>query len=228
MVFLVRLRHEDKRREKKEMRVMKKNVFKKLGVLLLAGVVLASAVGCGNKDTASSDASEVVASDGEMFESNTLDAGQVKLLGKVCSVPVEYSDIAKKFKLRDEMTEQFNVKVAPMGSLDSVYLDVFNRSDAHLLVNLKNDRNTEELPKNCKISKIVAEADYADSSVILLPGDVSLGTTAYVITGTYGDPDTSIDSNDGFTYIYEKGNVTYTFEFKRDVEGCVKIVIESK
>ena len=188
------------------MRVMKKNVFKKLGVLLLAGVVLASAVGCGNKDTASSDASEVVASDGEMFDSNTLDAGQVKLLGKVCSVPVEYSDIAKKFKLRDE----------------------FNRSDAHLLVNLKNDRNTEELPKNCKISKIVAEADYADSSVILLPGDVSLGTTAYVITGTYGDPDTSIDSKDGFTYIYEKGNVTYTFEFKRDVEGCVKIVIESK
>ena len=214
--------------KKERKRVMKKNVFKKLGVMFLAGVVLASAVGCGDKDSASNDASNVVASDGEMFDSNTLDAGEVKLLGKVYDIPADYADMSKKFKLRDEMTEQFNVKVPAMGTLDSIYLDVYNRENTYITVSLKNDRNTEELPKSCKVSKIDAKAEYADSSVILLPGDISLGSTAYDVSGTYGDPDTSIDSKDGFTYIYEKGNVTYTFEFKRDVEGCVEIIIETK
>ncbi|SEP89018.1 hypothetical protein SAMN02910369_00779 [Lachnospiraceae bacterium NE2001] len=207
---------------------MKKNIVKRIGVLLLAGVMVASFVGCGSKDSASNDASNVIASDGEMFESENLDAGQVKLLGKVYDLPVDYSKINKKFQLRDEMTQQFNVKVPAMGTLDSIYLDVYNRDNANILVSLKNTRGDDELPKNCQISSITAQTEYADKGVILLPGDISVGSTAYDITGTYGEPDTTIDKADGFTYVYEKGNNTYTFEFSRSVEGCAKIIIESK
>ena len=65
---------------------MKKNLTKKLGVVVLAGVMLAS-VGCGKTETASSNQKSVVktveASDSEVFSADTLDAAQVKLMGKM-------------------------------------------------------------------------------------------------------------------------------------------------
>ena len=70
---------------------MKKNIVKKLGVMFLAGVMLLSAVGCGKSNSASKDVSNVEASDGETFNSDDLSAGQVKLLGKVYDLPIDYS-----------------------------------------------------------------------------------------------------------------------------------------
>ena len=189
---------------------------------------MVSAAGCGKNETASKDAGNVVASDGEMFAADDLSAGQVKLLGKVYEVPVDYSKVSKKLTLRDEMTEQFNVKVAPKSTLSNVYLDVYNKENSHVVVSLTNNRNEEDYPKACQITAITADSNYADGSVITLPGDVTLGTSAYDITGKYGEPDTSIDSKDGFTYIYEKGSLTYTFDFLKDAEGVSKITIESK
>ncbi len=207
---------------------MRKNMVKKLGVMFLAGVMLLSAVGCGKSNSASKDVSKVVASDGESFNGETLDAGQVKLLDKVYNIPMDYSSISKKLKLREEMTEMFNVKVAPNSVLNNVYLDVFNKENSYIVVSLKNNRNVEDLPKACTVTSITAQTGYADSSTILLPGNVSLGSSAYDITGLYGEPDTTIDTKDGFTYIYEKGAITYTFEFVKNIEGVCKITIETK
>ena len=207
---------------------MRKNIVKKLSVVVVMGVMLLSAVGCGKGNSASNDVGQVEASDGEAFNSEDLDAGQVKLLNKVYDLPVDYSRINKKLTLREEMTEKYNVKVPANGVLNNVYLDVYNKAGSYLVVSLKNSRDVEDLPKACSVSTIVAESGYADGDVILLPGDVTIGTSAYDITGLYGEPDTTIDKKDGFTYIYEKANATYTFEFVKNVEGVYKITIECK
>lgn len=209
---------------------MKKNIVKRLSVLVLAGVVMMSAVACGKNDDATADNSvgEAVASDGEMFSADDLSAGEVKLLDKVYEMPVDYSQISKKFTLREEMTEKFNVKVAPNSTLNNVYLDVFNKDNAYVVVSLKNDRKEEDYPKACKVTSIVAQTGYADGGVVVLPGNVTLGTSAYDVTGLYGDPDTTIDNSEGFTYIYERGTITYTLDFAKDAEGVQKITIECK
>lgn len=209
---------------------MKKNIVKRLSVLVLAGVVMMSAVACGkNDDTASNDTvGEVVASDGEMFTADDLSAGEVKLLGKVYEMPVDYSKISKKFTLRDEMTEQFNVKVAPNSTLNNIYLDVFNQENSYVVVSLKNDRKQEDYPKACKVTSIVAQAGHADGNVVVLPGNVTIGTSAYDVTGRYGEPDTTIENAGGFTYVYDKGTITYTFDFEKNAEGVSKITIECK
>ena len=199
---------------------MKKNIVKRLSVLVLAGVVMMSAVACGKSDDTASDntVGEVVASDGEQFTVDDLSAGEVKLAGKVYEMPVDYSKISKKF----------NVKVAPNSTLNNVYLDVFNKDNAYVVVSLKNDRKEEDYPKACKVTSIVAQAGYADGNVVVLPGNVTLGTSAYDVTGLYGDPDTTVDNSEGFTYIYERGSITYTLEFAKDAVGVQKITIECK
>ena len=207
---------------------MRKNIVKKLSVVVVMGVMLLSAVGCGKSNSTSSDVGQVEASDGEAFNSEDLDAGQVKLLNKVYDLPVDYSRVKKKLTLREEMTEKYNVKVPANGVLNNVYLDVYNKEGSYLVVSLKNNRDVEDLPKACSVSTIVAESGYADADVIVLPGDVSIGTSAYDITGLYGEPDTTIDKKDGFTYIYEKDAATYTFDFVKNVEGVYKITIECK
>lgn len=207
---------------------MRKNIVKKLSVVVVMGVMLLSAVGCGKSNSASNDVGQVEASDGEAFNSEDLDAGQVKLLNKVYDLPVDYSRINKKLTLREEMTEKFNVKVPANGVLNNVYLDVYNKEGSYLIVSLKNNRDVEDLPKACSVSTITAESGYADADVIVLPGEVSIGTSAYDITGLYGEPDTTIDRKDGFTYIYEKDAATYTFDFVKNVEGVYKITIECK
>ena len=207
---------------------MRKNIVKKLSVVVVMGVMLLSAVGCGKSNSTSSDVGQVEASDGEAFNSEDLDAGQVKLLNKVYDLPVDYSRVNKKLTLREEMTEKYNVKVPANGVLNNVYLDVYNKEGSYLVVSLKNNRDVEDLPKACSVSTIVAESGYADADVIVLPGDVSIGTSAYDITGLYGEPDTTIDKKDGFTYIYEKDAATYTFDFVKNVEGVYKITIECK
>ncbi len=207
---------------------MKKNIVKKLGVMVLAGVMLLSAVGCGknSSETSTNDVSNVVASDGEMFKSETLDAGQVKLMDKVLDLPADYSRISKKLTLREEMTEKYNVKVPANSELKNVFLDVYNKPGYYLTVTLKNSRSEDDLPKACQISGIVAQAGYADASVITLPGNISIGSTAYEISNLYGTPDKTIETSDGFTYVYEKGNFSYSFDFNKDVEGVYMITIE--
>ena len=74
---------------------MRKNIVKKLSVVVVMGVMLLSAVGCGKGNSASNDVGQVEASDGEAFNSEDLDAGQVKLLNKVYDLPVDYSRINK-------------------------------------------------------------------------------------------------------------------------------------
>ena len=57
---------------------MKKNLVKKLGVVILAGAMLTSVVGCGSSDTASSNqtvVNKVEAPDSEVFSLETLPFG---------------------------------------------------------------------------------------------------------------------------------------------------------
>ena len=205
---------------------MKKNLVKKLGVLVVAGVMLAS-VGCGKKDTASANQSvvnEVEASDSEVFSEETLDAGQVKLFSKVCDIPFDYSKIAKKVSLKDEMADQFNIKVPADGTLDNIYVDVIGKNES-MLINLQNKGATEETPKRCRVIGFTIQSGSFDSSNFVLPGGVTLDSSAYDISSAYGDPDKTIDEKAGFQYVYEKSNVTYTFYFSRDVVGVQKVVV---
>ena len=131
---------------------MRKNIVKKLSVVVVMGVMLLSAVGCGKGNSASNDVGKVEASDGEAFNSEDLDAGQVKLLNKVYDLPVDYSRVNKKLTLREEMTEKYNVKVPANGVLNNVYLDVYNKQGSYLVVSLKNNRDVEDIPKACSVS----------------------------------------------------------------------------
>ena len=208
---------------------MKKNCFKKLGVVVLAGVMFASVVGCGKSDSASTNQSTVVntveASDSEVFSSETLDAAQVKLVGKVYDIPFDYSKIAKKVSLKDEMTEQFNVKVPANGTLDNIYVDVVGK-DQSMLLKLANKSATEEAPTRCRVAGITLQAGTADASTITLPGGITFESSAYEVETAYGDPDKKIDEKTGFQYVYERANVTYTFSFSREFGGLQKISFE--
>ena len=207
---------------------MKKNLTKKLGVVVLAGVMLAS-VGCGKTETASSNQKSVVktveASDSEVFSADTLDAAQVKLMGKVYDIPFDYSKIAKKVSFKDEMTEQFNVKVPANGTLDNIYVDVVGK-DQSMLLKLQNKNSTEETPQRCRVAGITLQTNTADSSTIILPSGISFESTAVEVETAYGEPDKTIDEKTEFQYVYTKGNIVYTFSFSRELGGLYKISYE--
>ena len=207
---------------------MKKNLVKKLGVVILAGAMLTSVVGCGSSDTASSNqtvVNKVEASDSEVFSSETLDAAQVKLVGKVYDIPFDYSKIAKKVSLKDEMTQQFNVKVPANGTLDNIYVDVVGK-DQSMLLKLQNKSDQDETPTRCRVAGITLQAGTADASTIVLPGGITFEASAYEVETAYGEPDKTVDEKTGFQYVYERTNVTYTFYFSREFGGLQKISFE--
>ena len=69
-------------------------------------------------------------------------------------------------------------------------------------------------------------AGYEGSYVeVTLHSGITIGSSAYQITGQYGDPDKTIDEKTGFQYVYEVGDVTYTFAFDTDKDGLQAIEI---
>ncbi|MCR5215016.1 MAG: hypothetical protein K6E10_11425 [Eubacterium sp.] len=206
--------------------------MRKLFKGFVVGVVLSSmmlgTVACGSNDVAQDDSMVVEASDSESFTGKTLNANQIKISGIVYEMPISYSKVIKRLTLREEMTEKYNVKVPGNGTLSNVFLDVVGSNGSYLEVTLKNTHSDEELPKCCDISAIKAQYGKISAEEFSLPSDVSLGTSAYEITGYYGEPDTTVDGKEGFQYIYETDTLKYTFSFKKDVEGCQEILIENK
>ena len=212
---------------------MKKSFVKTVCGIVLAGMMLAS-TGCGMPGASAKDstrergASVVEASDGELFSDTTLDAKQVMVCGKIYDIPFNYSKVSKQLTLREEMTEKFNVKVPAKGTMSNIFLDVAGQEGAYVTVKLQNTYTTDELPKLCNIAGIKVSAEHCDSSVISLPSGITNGSSAYEITGCYGDPDKTIDEKGSFEYVYQKGDVTYSFSFSADGEGCQAIDIDYK
>lgn len=207
---------------------MKKSFVKSVCGIVLAGVMLA-ATGCGNSSsspaTANNSVAVVEASDGDLFQETNLTANQVMILGKVFDIPFNYSKISKQLSLREEMTEKFNVKVPARGTLNNVFLDVVGAEGSYVEVTLQNTYSTDELPKLCNISAIKVSADHCVPDVVTLPSGITIGSSAYQITGQYGDPDKTIDEKSGFQYVYVVGDVTYTFAFDTDKDGLQSIEI---
>ncbi len=220
------LEKENKRRKEK----MKKSFVKTVCGIVLAGVMLAatgcSMPGASAEDSIDTNANVVEASDGELFADTTLDAKQVMVMGKVYEIPFNYSNISKQLTLREEMTEKFNVKVPAKGFMSNIFLDVAGKEGSYVTVKLQNTYTTDELPKLCNVAGIKVSADHCDNTVISLPSGITLGSSAYQVTGCYGDPDKTIDEKDSFQYVYVKGEVTYTFYFMADTEGVQAIDID--
>ncbi|MBP5192006.1 MAG: hypothetical protein J6Z74_01540 [Eubacterium sp.] len=206
---------------------MKKSFVKTVCGIVLAGAMLA-ATGCGNTSSSASannSTTVVEESTGEQFEATSLEANQVMILGKVLDIPFNYSKISKQLSLREEMTEKFNVKVPARGTLGNVFLDVAGYEGSYVEVTLQNTYTTDELPKLCNVSAIKVSADHCPANVVTLPSGITIGSSAYQITGQYGDPDKTIDEKTGFQYVYEVGDVTYTFAFDTDKDGLQAIEI---
>ncbi len=207
---------------------MKKSFVKTVCGIVLAGCMLAS-TGCSMPGASAKDSNDtgvvVEASDGELFSDTTLDAKQVMVMGKIYEIPFNYSKVSKQLTLREEMTEKFNVKVPARGFMSNVFLDVAGSEGSYITVKLQNTYTTDELPKLCNIAGINLSADHCDSTVVSLPSGISLGSSAYQVTGCYGDPDKTIDEKGSFQYVYEKGDVTYTFYFLADGDGVQAIDI---
>ena len=206
---------------------MKKSFIKTVCGIVLAGAMLA-ATGCGNtpKEAANNAATVVEASDGELFKDTTLAANQVMVLGKIYDIPFNYSKVSKQLTLREEMTEQFNVKIPARGTMNNIFLDVAGSEGSYVVATLQNTYTTDELPKLCNISGLKITADHCEPGVISLPSGITIGSSAYQITGQYGDPDKTIDEKTGFQYVYVVGDVTYTFAFDTDKDGLQSMVIE--
>ena len=207
---------------------MKKSFVKTVCGIVLAGVMLA-ATGCGNNASSASSNSSVAvveSQDGEAFAQTDLSANQVSIFGKVYDIPFNYSKVSKQLTLREEMTEKYNVKVPAKGTLNNVFLDVAGSQGSYVEVALQNTYTTDELPKLCNVAGIKVSADHCDNTVISLPSGITLGSSAYQITGQYGDPDKTIDEKTGFQYVYVVGDVTYTFAFDTDKDGLQSMVIE--
>ena len=207
---------------------MKKSFVKTVCGIVLAGVMLA-ATGCGNNASSASSNSSVAvveSQDGEAFAQTDLSANQVSIFGKVYDIPFNYSKVSKQLSLREEMTEKYNVKVPAKGTLNNVFLDVAGSEGSYVEVALQNTYTTDELPKLCNISTIKVSADHCEGGVVVLPSGITIGSSAYQITGQYGDPDKTIDEKTGFQYVYVVGDVTYTFGFDTDKDGLQSMIIE--
>jgi len=207
---------------------MKKSFVKTVCGIVLAGVMLA-ATGCGNNASSASSNSSVAvveSQDGEAFAQTDLSANQVSIFGKVYDIPFNYSKVSKQLSLREEMTEKYNVKVPAKGTLNNVFLDVAGSEGSYVEVALQNTYTTDELPKLCNISTIKVSADHCEGGVVVLPSGITIGSSAYQITGQYGDPDKTIDEKTGFQYVYVVGDVTYTFAFDTDKDGLQSMIIE--
>ena len=207
---------------------MKKSFVKTVCGIVLAGVMLA-ATGCGNNASSASSNSSVAvveSQDGEAFAQADLSANQVSIFGKVYDIPFNYSKVSKQLSLREEMTEKYNVKVPAKGTLNNVFLDVAGSEGSYVEVALQNTYTTDELPKLCNISTIKVSADHCEGGVVVLPSGITIGSSAYQITGQYGDPDKTIDEKTGFQYVYVVGDVTYTFAFDTDKDGLQSMIIE--
>ena len=207
---------------------MKKSFVKTVCGIVLAGVMLA-ATGCGNNASSASSNSSVAvveSQDGEAFAQTDLSANQVSIFGKVYDIPFNYSKVSKQLTLREEMTEKYNVKVPAKGFMSNIFLDVAGKEGSYVTVKLQNTYTTDELPKLCNVAGIKVSADHCDNTVISLPSGITLGSSAYQVTGCYGDPDKTIDEKDSFQYVYVKGEVTYTFYFMADTEGVQAIDID--
>ena len=207
---------------------MKKSFVKTVCGIVLAGVMLA-ATGCGNNASSASSNSSVAvveSQDGEAFAQTDLSANQISVFGKVYDIPFNYSKVSKQLTLREEMTEKFNVKVPAKGTLNNVFLDVAGSQGSYVEVAHQNTYTTDELPKLCNISMIKVSADHCEGGVVVLPSGITIGSSAYEITGQYGDPDKTIDEKTGFQYVYVVGDVTYTFAFDTDKDGLQSMVIE--
>ncbi len=207
---------------------MKKSFVKTVCGIVLAGVMLA-ATGCGNNASSASSNSSVAvveSQDGEAFAQADLSANQVSIFGKVYDIPFNYSKVSKQLTLREEMTEKYNVKVPAKGTLNNVFLDVAGSQGSYVEVALQNTYTTDELPKLCNISMIKVSADHCEGGAVVLPSGITIGSSAYQITGQYGDPDKTIDEKTGFQYVYVVGDVTYTFAFDTDKDGLQSMVIE--
>lgn len=207
---------------------MKKSFVKTVCGIVLAGVMLA-ATGCGNNASSASSNSSVAvveSQDGEAFAQTDLSANQVSIFGKVYDIPFNYSKVSKQLSLREEMTEKYNVKVPAKGTLNNVFLDVAGSEGSYVEVALQNTYTTDELPKLCNISTIKVSADHCEGGVVVLPSGITIGSSAYQITGQYGDPDKTIDEKTGFQYVYVVGDVTYTFAFDTEKDGLQSMIIE--
>lgn len=208
---------------------MKKSFVKTVCGIVLAGVMLA-ATGCGNNASSASSNSSVAvveSADGEAFAQTDLSANQISIFGKVYDIPFNYSKVSKQLTLREEMTEKYNVKVPAKGTLNNVFLDVAGTQGSYIEVALQNTYTTDELPKLCNISMIKVSADHCEGGVVVLPSGITIGSSAYQITGgQYGDPDKTIDEKTGFQYVYVVGDVTYTFAFDTDKDGLQSMIIE--